>query len=440
MSDSKDFIRDVGSLSLLNMFSSFINIFGFFLVTNILGPIEYGKYSFVIYLITTVSLSAYGAVNEALLRFSAITKDKKLIKHCIKIQYAFGFIALFGFLVFSQFIDRIYGKPLSLILVITSFSFLFTPLVESFKNLTVGRKNIKGLIYISLTNQLLFIGLAIGLYLSNFKTSVAMGVIYLIASFFNFLQAKNLLDKMRYHEDGKYNKKELNNYIKRGLLFGLFKNIFFQSALIFGSKFIDAASIGYYTFSISIATVSIFAITSAISLITVPYITTFYEKSQISKVNSYFNASIKLGLLISIVASLMLYFFLKVFLKYLFPKYVDSLAIIPYIFIAFTLLNFNVTSSFLKARGHINILTKTSIITTVFSLIDSYTLSRFFGLNGMVISLILNILFTCAINWHYTNKKLGLTFMIIPNQEEIRALKLYLNLILVKIKNVLWFR
>ncbi len=433
MSDGEKFIKDVSSLSIFNIASSFISIFSFYFITNLLGPTEYGKYSLTISLITTVSLAAYAGVNETLLRFSAITKEKKLIKQCIKIQYLFGFIALIGFFILSRFIDNIYNKPITIIVIIGSLSFLFTPLVESVKNLSIGRRNVKNLIYLSLSNQLLLIILVVSLFFLNFKTAIAMSIVYLIVSIFNFIQAKHLLNKFDYEEDGKYNKKEVVNYIKHGFLFGIFKSIYFQSALIVGAKFIDITKIGYYSFSMSIATVSLFAITNAMHLIAVPYITTFYEKGEFKRVNSYFSATVKLGLIISIIISVVLYFFLKIFLKYLFPKYTPVITILPYIFFAYILLNLNATMVFLKAKGYIYILTIISIISTIFSIINSYILSKYFGFKGMIISLILNIIFTTGLSWYYAYKKLKLKFIIIPTKEEIEAFKLYLGLFFNKI-------
>ncbi len=433
MADGEHFIKDVSFLSLWNVSSSFISIFSFYLITNILGPVEYGKYSLVISLIAIVSLSTYGAINETLLRFSAITSDKRLVKTCIKIQYALGFIALLGLLIFSYFIDNVYNKHLSVLLVIASLSFLFSPLIEVFKSLTMGRRNVNNLVYLSLSNQLLLIVLVAGFYLVSFKTALSMVIVYLFASFFNFFQARHLLNKMEYKDDGKYNKNEIVSYIKNGFLFGIFKNIFFQSALIMGSRFVDVANIGYYTFSVSIATVSIFAITGAIHILAVPYITSFYDKGKIKKVNVYFSASIKFGFVISLVVSFALYAFLKIFLEYLFPKYIPALLVLPYILIAFTLLNFNAASSFLKAKGHISLLTKIVIIASTFSLLDSYFLSRYYGFKGMLFSLIINVLFMCLLNWYYAYKKLKINFIILPTKAEISAFKFYLDLFLGKI-------
>ncbi len=432
MSEGMKFIKDISFLSLWNISSSFIGIFSFYIITNLLGPTEYGKYSLVISLITTISLSAYASVNEALLRFSAITKDRKLVNQCIKIQYIFGLIALVGFLILSLFINKIYQKDINLILVIVSFSFFFTPFIESFKNLVVGRKSIKSLIYLSLSNQLFLIFFALCLFFLNIRSALVMASIYLVVSFLNFLQAKRLVDKLEYVDDGKYNKNELIKYIKNGFLFGLFKNIYFQSALIVGSKFIDAKHIGFYNFSISIAMMSIFAIINAIQILAVPYITSFYEKNEMEKVNSYFNASIKLGLILSIALSGLLYSFLKLVLPYLFPKYVDVLTVLPYILFAFVLLNFNATMSFLKAKGNIAILTKISILSTFFSLINSYLLSKYFGFNGMVISLIVNILFSVIITWYYAHKHLKLNFSLLPTKGEVSAFKLYFGLFINK--------
>lgn len=433
MSDGKNFIKNIGSLSIWNIASAFIGLASFYLITNILGPTEYGKYALAISIVTTISLAVYASVNESLLRFSAITKDKKLVILSAKIQYAFGIISMLILLVFSRQISNLYNKPIAAILSIVSLSLLFTPLIELTKNFSIGRKNIKNLVYVSLFSQLTMIFLISIIYFLGHGNAVLVSSFYILSLFISFLYALHILKKESYENDNKYNKKDIFNYIKGGFVFGFLKNIYFQAALLVGSKFVDITNVAYYTFSISIATVSIFAVINAIQTISVPYITSFYEEGKIEKVNSYFSASIKLGIIISLIFSFLLFIFLKITLKYLFPKYTPALYIMPFIFLAFVIINLNSPMSYLKAKGKIIILTKISIIATIFSLLNSYILSRMFDFKGMILSLIINISFGSALSWYYAYKELKIKFSLIPTKEEIYAFKLYSRQFLNKI-------
>ncbi len=428
MSDGESFIKDVGSLSLWNFSFFFINIFSFYLVTNILGPEEYGKYALVISLITTVSLAIFTSVNETLLRFAAITDDRRLVSNSIKYQYYFGFSALILLLIASIFLSDFYNKPLTLIIVFVSFSFLFTPYTESIKNFSIGKRRINNLIKISVFNQIFLVVFILALYLLNFRTAIFMGFAYLLVSFLTSIYTRHIFKLQKFKSDGKYNHKDIIKYIKGGFLFGIFKNITFQAALIMGARFVDTVHIAFYTFSIGLATASIFSVISALQTLTVPYVSKFYDNNDMNSVNKYFNASLKLGIIASIFISVALYFFLRLFLEYLFPKYAEVINIIPYILIAYIISNFNTPMSFLKSKGKIWILTKISIVASLFSLVNSYVLSKYFGFLGMLLSLIINISFISALSWYYSNKELKIRFTIFVTRKEFGAFKLYFRL------------
>lgn len=437
MSKTKDFLKDIGSLSIWNISSSLINILIFYSTTNLLGPTEYGKYSLVLAIVATFTLSLYASVNESLQRFSAITRDKKLIELSINIQSKLGLIAFFGFTILSIFASDIYNKPISFILFIISLSFLFTPTIEVVRNFSIGRKKVRNFVSLSFFNQLFFLLLILILYLFNLRIAMAASFIYLIVSIFSFIHAKRILKKEKFISDGKYNKKEIIRYIKYGFLFGFFKNLYLQTPLIIGSRFVDVTNIAYYTFSISIANASILAFVSSIHLMNVPYLTEFYKKRQKNKIIKYFNANIKFGLIITIISSVLLYTFLRFTMKYLFPKYIGTLQILPYILIGYILLNFITPIIFLKAKGEIYIITKAAIMSAIFSFISSLLLSKFLGLKGMILSLIFNIIFFSLVLLYYAYTKLGLKFTIIPNKEEIKIFVIYTKKIILKILSVL---
>ena len=343
-----------------------------------------------------------------------------------------GFLTFLGFLIFSKFASRVYNKPIGTILFIIAFSFLFTPVIESVKSFSVGKRKIKNLVYLSLFNQILFIFLVSLLFFFKLSTTFYISLAYIFVSFIVFIYAISLVLNESYETDGKFSKSDVRSYIKVGFVFGFFKNLFFQSTLMVGARYVNLYNIAYFNFSISITIASIFAVISAMHTIIIPYMATIYNEGQTDKAARYLSATTKLGLFVSIIVGFLVYIFLWLFIGKLFPKYIGALQILPYIFLAFILLNFNTPMSFLKAKGKLLSLTKASIIATVFSFINSYLLSKYFGLKGMILSLILNILFMCLLIWYYAYKDLKLKFTIIPSKEEIAVFKIYMSYFLSK--------
>ena len=439
MSESLKFVKDVGSLGAWNTFSSAISFFTFYIITNLLGPEEYGKYALTFSIISTINFAIYASVNETLQRFSAITKDKRLVTHCAKLQSFFGVVALITIVILSKFIAEIYGKPIRAILIIISLSFLFMPLVETVKNFSIGKKKVKNFISLSFLNQALLLAFAFMMFFTNMRTALVMAFVYVIVSFLGFIYATQIIKKEYHEDDNKYNKSEVTEYIKNGFLFSFFKNIYFQSAVLIGGVFISSKEVAYFTFSVSIAMATIFAVVQAIQTMSTPYITSFYEKGETERSNKYFGANIKVGLFTSIVISIIVYLFFKLFMAQLFPKYVEAISIMPYVFLGFILINFTLPMPFLKAAGKLASLTKIAIFSAAFGIVTSYVLSKSFGLFGVVAAFVFNIITTSVIVWYYAAKELKIKFAVVPTKEEFVAVRLFSQLFFNKLKNLLKF-
>jgi len=440
MSESLKLIKDTTFLSTWNIASALISVFIFYVVTNFLGPVEYGKYALAFAIISTINLSAYVSVNETLLRFSAVTKDKRMLMQCLKLQSFFGILVVAGLSVLSLFVKDIYNKPIGAILFVLALSFLFTPVIESVRSFSIGRKNVKNFVYLTFFNQIMLLIFIATFSFFGMRTAFLFSMAYVAVTFVSFVYAWRIIKKEKFEDDGKYNKKEVADYIKGGIVYGFFKNIYFQSAVFVGSRFVDIANVAYYTFGMSIATASIVSFIQNIQTMTVPYATNFYETKQTERCSKYLNAGVKLGLIVCTGISILLYVILKLVIKQLFPKYVAVITIIPYIFLASVMINFTLPISFLKAKGKMNTLVKISVTSAVFSVISSYTLSKLFGLNGMILSFIVNVLLVSLMAWYYARKELEVKFTIIPTKEEITVFVNYSRLLINKIKNALRLR
>jgi O-antigen/teichoic acid export membrane protein len=427
------FIKDVSGMAIWNVASSAINLIIFYLITNSLGPTEYGKYALAISIISTISLSMYASVNIALSRFSSISNSKNLLKQCLFFQFIFGFISLLLIAGFSNIISDYYNKEITLILVIAALSFLFTPIIEVTKNFGLGKKEIKEFILIALFNQTAFLAGILILNLLNISNALYMAIVYTIISILTFIFAAIRLLKQNFLEIKIYDREKVKQFIKEGFLFGFFKSAYLQSALLIGSRFIETNQVAMYAFSFSIASASLLQVINAIQSLVTPYVSPLYEKKDFKKLSLYFNGIIKFGLLISILLSIILSILIYFIIPILFPNYILAMKIFPYVLIAFCLINLLTYNEFLKAMGKIKILTISSIIITILTFISSFILVKMLGIKGMIISLALNILIAAALPWYMTPKKERLKITIIPSEEEIVYLKYYWAALLKKL-------
>jgi len=436
MNKSQNFVQNVGFLTSWNIISSAINFIIFYLITNFLGPTEYGKYAIVLTIISTTSLALHASINNALHRFSALTQDKNLIKYCLKVQFLLNLIVFVIISSFSWFISKVYNKPLTILFIIISATLLFTPYTEIAKNFFIGRINVKKFSYVAAINQLILLLGIMCTIIFGLDKAVYIAIAYLIAQLITFLYSHKIINKQDYIEGG-YNKKELNTFIKDGILYGIFKSAYLQMAIIIGGIFISLEQAAFYSFSFSIGMASIMQITNSIQTMLTPYTSPLYNKKYTKKnkktIEKYFNAGIKSGLIINAIISIFIYAFLKITISYLFPKYALALNILPYFLLTFIIMNFLTPASFLKAKGKMKSLTKWAIITTILSIINSYIWSKIFGFKGVIIAFFTNTLIAIIILWYYSYKDLKLKLNLIPSKEEICYTLKYLKLIYKKL-------
>lgn len=395
-----DFFKKSVLLWVGNLSFSFLGVVVFYLLANTLGPEHYGNYALVLSIVAMISLAFYGIIGESIVRFSSEDKDKVLY-HGLKLQLIFGVISFLVLFLFADQIAGVYNKQIADIVRVVSFSFLLTPFIEAMKSHGIGLKKVKSFVLLSMVFQL---GMIISLlfFFRVGKTGLFAAFAFLAANILTFLfSLKNL--RFRYFFLKRKDKIlfRMNQYIKNGFLYGLTRNLYFQSPLIVGAYFVDSIGLAFYSFGLSLGTQGLFTFITSIQTMLLPYVVSIKNKNRMSE---YIGAVIKIGIVVTIVLGLAILVLAYFLLPLLFPKYIESFKYIPWIFLAFVFLNLRAPMALFKVAERTDILTKISIFTALTSIVIGLLMSYFFGLIGMIIALNISVLLSSYLHIHYLKR------------------------------------
>lgn len=425
-----DFFKKSVMLWIGNILLTILNIIGFYLLTNFLSPGDYGNYSLVLSIAAFLSLAFYGIITDAIVRFSI--EGDSMFYYGLKLNIICGLLIFLFMFIFSEFIAHIYDKPISLIIKIVAFVFLFTAIIEAIKAYAIGKKKVNNFTYISTLAQVINI-IVLLIFFKISRNVVIAAIAYLLSNIFTlFAILKQFKFKKIFTKKKKELTKRMNRYIKDGFLFGITKNIFFQSPLIIGAYFIDSVSLAFYSFGLSIGINGLFTFITSIQTMLLPYIVNLKDEKQISK---YISVVIKAGIVVSFILSIFVLIAVYLLLPIFFPKYVPTFKYIPWILLSFILLNLRAPMTLFKVIERMDALTKISVISAVSSIIFGIVLGYFFGLIGMIITLNINVLFSSYLHIHYLNKLSTIKISLLPNSSDWLILKKYSNFVLKGIKH-----
>ena len=366
-----------------------------------------------------------------MVRFSIEEKNTSFYQG-LKLKLIFGIAAFIILFMFADIIADLYQKPISLIIRIASFSFLLTPFIESLKSSSIGLKNVRNFNFLSIIYQFCLIIFLLVLFFLFGKKSVYAALAFLLANFFTFLfSLRGISFKLFFSSNNGDIKNRINKYIKDGFIYGLTKNIYFQCPFIIGAYFVDSIHLAYYSFGLSIGIQGLFTFITAIQTMLLPYIINIKSKTTLSK---YVSLVMKTGIFISVILSLWLLLITYFLLPWLFPNYIEAFKYFPWIFLAFVFVNLRTPISLFKAAERMDLLTKLSLMATLFSVIISLILSFALGLTGMVIALNLNVLLYSYLHIHYLKKLKGIKINLFPVRSDWIILKKYFFILLSTLK------
>lgn len=425
-----DFFKKSVLLWIGNLIFSFLGVIVFYLLANTLGPAEYGNYSLVLSIVAMLSLAFYGIIGEAIVRFSSESKDKVLY-HGLRLKLIFGILAFFILFIFAGKIAQLYAKPLAVVIRVVAFIFLFTPFIEAVKSQSIGSKGVKGFVLLSSIFQISLI-ISLMLFFILGKTGLYASLAFLVAHFVTFLVSLRYIKfKLLFRKSKARIVSRMNKYIKNGFLYGLTKNIYFQSPFIVGGYFVDSVNLAFYSFGLSLGTQGLFTFITAIQTMLLPYVVGIKEESKRSE---YIGVVIKIGIIVTVILSLIILLLVYFLLPVLFPKYIDSFKYMPWVFLAFIFLNLRAPMALFKVAERTDILTKISIFTSIASVIFGMIMSFFFGLVGIIITLNVSVLLSSYLHIYYLKKIGNIKIDLSLNKSDWFIFKHYLSLFFKSIK------
>ena len=319
----------------------------------------------------------------------------------MRLNLFFGFIAFLILFVFAGIIADIYSKPIENILRVVSFIFLLTPFIEAVKAYGIGHKKVKIFVLLSIVFQAVMILSLIFLFKIG-KTGLFAAIAFFVANFISFLFAACYIDfRLLLKKEKNKVILRMNKYIKNGFVYGLTRNLYFQSPFIVGGYFVGSTNLAFYSIGLALGTQGLFTFITAVQTMLLPYIAVIKNKTKMSE---YISVVIKGGIIVTVLLSLVILVLVYLLLPYFFPEYINSFKYIPWIFLAFGFLNFRAPMALYKASERTDILTKISVATAISSIFIGIIMSYLFGLIGMIITLNLSVLLSSYLHIYFLDK------------------------------------
>lgn len=430
-----DFFKKSALLWVGNLFYSLLGITIFYLLANKLGPENYGDYSLVLSMVAMISLAFYGIIGESIVRFSYENK-KEVLHYGLRLELIFGVISFLLLFLFADRIAHIYQKPIADVVRIVSFSFLLTPFIEVVKSQGIGLKKVNQFVFLSIIFQL---GMILSLFLvfRIGKTAFLAAFAFLAANIITFLVSlKDIKLSFLFLRKRSRILLRMSKYIKDGFLYGLTKNLYFQSPFIVGGYFVGSVDLAFYSFGLSLGTQGLFTFITAVQTMLLPYIVSIKNKLKISE---YISVVIKAGIVVTVVLSVMILILVYLLLPIFFPEYLDAFKYIPWIFLAFVFLNLRAPMALFKVAERTDILTRISIFTALVSIILCLFMSFLFGLIGIIITLNLSVLISSYLHIYYLKKINNIKISLLITMRDWRIFSRYFNLFIKSFKKKFLF-
>ena len=295
-------LNNIGSLTIGNIVAQIISLIGALYIPKLLGPEQYGIYNTVTVYVAMFTVFTFSGLNKVVIRAVArdLTKCKEILEATIGIRNLFSFLATFLCLLVVLFFD--YDKGTKLYIAIFSFSLLYKGLKNTVDTIYQAHEEMKVLAYVTITQQILQVPLAILLLLNGYgvlSVIILQLAVQLIVLLINFFHSRKIV------KFNVFSKINFNwQYIKSGINFsflGLLNTLSGKIDIIMLSLLTTPQNVGIYALAYNIVNKGLI-IRRPISTSLFPYYTKKFKETRI-EIKNIFKHS-----LIIIIPSLIIVF------------------------------------------------------------------------------------------------------------------------------------
>lgn len=421
MSLKKEIAKKSGLLGIFYVVSKFINFIYFFIITNLLGPAEYGILSLGMSIYETSAIP-HNSINNALVKYIAEKKQGNYLKLVLKMEVFLGFIIAPALILFSDSIAALLNQPISLIIKLVGVLYLAFTIRETLSNALLGISKIR---YYSINEIAYNIIKLILITLIVLKIGSAFGalVAILIATFISALLLFRTLRKIKLNNDPVKAVPVLNfgfKYFAQLMLLNLQPQIYIMLLAMFW----PSAEIGYYKFLYSLIIIAMPSFIMLVSTVLQNYYSRFHFLKNKNDMENLFGLSLRIGAILICLASLVLMAVLGIFIRLMFNKYAAAIPLIPY-FVVFGIVCsiYFLINSLIKATDNIQLQIKAQIPSLAVALVASVVLIPRFGALGAIISGVFAISVATVLCAYLIIKKLGIKPDLIPKKEDFILLR-----------------
>ncbi|HOW36798.1 MAG TPA: oligosaccharide flippase family protein, partial [Candidatus Pacearchaeota archaeon] len=401
----RDFSGNIGIAvrnSMYQLSANIISKVGSVLFTIVLArlllPELFGLYSLALATILLFATFTDLGINQTVVRFISrsiaqknLAKAKEYMFYLGKIKFIRVLFSAGALLALSYFISEIYyNKPIFLALVAGSLYLIVTGTISFLQLLLQSLNDFKTLFYREALFQglrIIVIPLVILFLLKDYSSSgkvfgiisslVLLWIIVLLL-FWKAIKRKILFNKSKRYKFSLSDKKEITKFTKEMFLLGLAGFLLGYVDMIFLGRFISSEFIGFYQIAMGFigSSIPLIAFSSALFPL--------FSRLSGKELFKTFNKSVKLTVLISILAVIFIMIFssqiIKIFYGSAYAPSVNILRVLSLLLLISPMTS--LYSSFLIARGNPKSIVLSLGLTTLISLLLSYAFIKIFIIQG----------------------------------------------------------
>jgi len=360
----------------------------FFIVANSLGPEQYGVLAFMLdFLGTATLLLGFNALYEVLNIFVPKQRSKQVVNFLLLIGSIGAALFSLAILFFPEVVLYFTNQgTIELVKAISAVIF-FSTISALFVNLFTGTKNFGKILKMGVIENIVNL-FFVSLFLF-FLNGGIMEVVYAktISIFVSTIIGLYYFKKISLL-DSKADWKPIRKFAFFSILAGIVKRTSTQMLLIFIGLFIDPIKMGFYYALQKMGTYFIDLPLNSLNVVLLPTISE--HENDIEKLQKLVSYSIKFYVVSSIIFSLALLIFSPILLLEFFPKYSQSISLVP-LFAAFFVLTFDMPlGTFYRAINRNYIILYSNLLQLFITMFFGFFFVKNFGVEGVLILMVLN--------------------------------------------------
>ncbi|MFH1751764.1 MAG: oligosaccharide flippase family protein [archaeon] len=417
------FTKNVFFLFNNKMLAFVVGILFTLIIANYLGPAKYGL---VIYFISFAEgLSAVIGLNYITSLFSNVFPKEKsysFFKTFMLINIIAGFTLFLVLFFFAEPISILIGKgEYSTLLAFTSILALTYPVYLSISTLFKGFKLFGKVLKVM--GSVAILNLVLAAYLTIFGGMDVLGEGIIIAKIITvslgILVFGILLRKLNFSRK-KINWSELKEYSVFAIPLTYIRAFNAQAVILFIGWFLNPVVTGFYYLIEKIVSLLVSSILSSFHEVVLPYSLEKYKDKK--TIGNYLSLTVKAGLIISLIISILIIIIARPVIGFFFPDYVGGVYLVPLFCVLSILSSFSTINTAFVSLNKMKYLVLSYSATFAVFLIAGFTLTPIYDAVGLIVALIFSSSAN-IITMYLMLPRIGVKINLIPSRTDLDFFK-----------------